>query len=59
MSVEKDFKKVVDIRFVVAMGPPGGGRNHITARYVRHFNVIYVEPYDRQSLNYIFTYFIF
>jgi dynein heavy chain, axonemal len=37
------------------MGPPGGGRNSITARYVRHFNVIYIEPYSNESLTYIFT----
>lgn len=52
---EKDFRFLQSIRFVTAMGPPGGGRNSITARYVRHFNVIYVEPYSQESLNYIFS----
>lgn len=37
------------------MGPPGGGRNSITSRYIRHFNVIYIEPYSNESLNYIFN----
>jgi dynein heavy chain len=37
------------------MGPPGGGRNSITSRYIRHFNVIYIEPYAQESLNYIFS----
>jgi len=36
------------------MGPPGGGRNSITNRYVRHFNIVYVEPYSDNSLNMIF-----
>jgi dynein heavy chain, axonemal len=36
------------------MGPPGGGRNSITNRYVRHFNIVYVEPYSDNSLNAIF-----
>lgn len=36
------------------MGPPGGGRNSITNRYVRHFNIVYVEPYSDGSLNAIF-----
>lgn len=52
---EKDFRYIQSIKFVTAMGPPGGGRNSITARYVRHFNVIYIEPYSQESLNYIFT----
>ena len=52
---EKEFRVVQSIKFITAMGPPGGGRNHITARYVRHFNVIYIEPYSQESLNYIFT----
>lgn len=37
------------------MGPPGGGRNSITNRYVRHFNIVYVEPYSDNSLNAIFV----
>ena len=41
--------------FVCACGPPGGGRNHVTARFYRHFNIInYVEMSD-ESLCLIFT----
>lgn len=32
-----------------------GGRNPITNRFIRHFNIIYVEPYDMNSLNSIFS----
>jgi P-loop containing dynein motor region len=40
---------------VVACGPPGGGRNQVTARFYRHFNIInYVELSD-ESLCLIFT----
>jgi dynein heavy chain len=40
------FRKIQDIQFVAAMGPPGGGRSNITQRYVRHFNMInYVRAY--------------
>ena len=52
---EKEFRFLQQIKFVTAMGPPGGGRNSITPRYVRHFNVIYIEPYSNDSLSYIFT----
>lgn len=27
---EKEFRKIKNVRFVAAIGPPGGGRNHIT-----------------------------
>lgn len=54
-SSEKLFKKIQSIRFVAAMGPPGGGRNFISMRYTRHFSTIYVEPYSTNSLKYIFT----
>jgi dynein heavy chain len=43
---EKDFREVQSIRFVASMGPPGGGRNFISNRYLRHFSVIYVENYS-------------
>lgn len=51
---EKEFRTIQKVSFVAAMGPPGGGRNSITNRYVRHFNIIYVEPYSDSSLNAIF-----
>jgi dynein heavy chain len=52
---EKDFREIQSIRFVAAMGPPGGGRTFITQRYVRHFSVVYVEPYSTDSLKSIFS----
>lgn len=36
------------------MLPPVGGRNVVTMRYLRHYNLIYVEPFDNESLNKIF-----
>jgi dynein heavy chain len=32
---ERTFRRIVDTVLLAAMGPPGGGRNHITARMVR------------------------
>jgi dynein heavy chain len=51
---ERDFRATQNVCFAAAMGPPGGGRNSITNRYVRHFNVLYIEPYSDSSLNDIF-----
>ena len=52
---ERSFRKLTNVRFVGAMGPPTGGRNSISSRYIRHFNVIYIEPYEDDSLKFIFS----
>ena len=44
-----------DVIFVCACGPPGGGRNHITARFLRHFNIINYVELSNGSLCLIFT----
>ena len=50
-----EYRKIIDVIFVCACGPPGGGRNHVTARFFRHFNVVnYVDMSD-ESLCLIFT----
>ena len=51
---EQTFKKLIDLQFIVAMGPPGGGRTFITQRYVRHFHMINLVPFDDGSLNKLF-----
>ncbi|XP_062507706.1 dynein axonemal heavy chain 3-like [Corticium candelabrum] len=54
---KKDTSKLelIDVLFVSAMGPPGGGRNDITGRLTRHLNVIGIESFDDLTMNKIFT----
>ena len=43
------------VQFVGAMGPPGGGRNAVTARYLRHFATISFAELADKSVQRIFT----
>ena len=44
---EKPFMDILNLIFVGAMGPPGGGRSYLSNRFMRHFNLItYTELVD-------------
>ena len=51
---ENTFRKLVDVQFLAAMGSPGGGRNNVTNRYLRHFNVVAVTEFDESTMSRIF-----
>uniref|UniRef100_A0A8C3GQP8 Dynein axonemal heavy chain 1 n=1 Tax=Cairina moschata TaxID=8855 RepID=A0A8C3GQP8_CAIMO len=46
---------LVDINFVCAMGPPGGGRNAVTPRLTRHFNYLSFTEMEDSSKKTIFS----
>jgi dynein heavy chain, axonemal len=49
-----EFRHLVDALLLCAMGPPGGGRNVITQRFTRHFNVFSVPSFNEATLTTIF-----
>ncbi|MEW5298367.1 MAG: hypothetical protein WDW36_001499 [Sanguina aurantia] len=49
------FRSIVDTQFVGSMGPPGGGRNPVTQRFLRHFNFISFTEMSDDSVARIFT----
>jgi dynein heavy chain len=51
----KEWKHLCDITFIASMLPPTGGRNVVTMRYLRHYMLLYVEPFEADSLVRIFS----
>ncbi|ESO89348.1 hypothetical protein LOTGIDRAFT_210379 [Lottia gigantea] len=49
-----EFRQLVDVNFVCSMGPPGGGRNPVTARLLRHFNFLTFTEMEDSSKKTIF-----
>lgn len=52
---DKSFRTIVDTLLVGAMAPPGGGRNFITPRMMRHFNLVTFTEFTDETLTRIFT----
>ncbi|KAI9995414.1 hypothetical protein PInf_012475 [Phytophthora infestans] len=52
---EMSWRKIVDTIVLAAMGPSGGGRNNVTPRLLRHFNLLCFSEFDDATLTRIFT----
>lgn len=48
------FRNIVDTMLISAMGPPGGGRQFITPRMQRWFNLVGFTNFDDNQMNNIF-----
>eukprot|EP00002_Diphylleia_rotans_P006932 TRINITY_DN1638_c0_g1_i1.p1 TRINITY_DN1638_c0_g1~~TRINITY_DN1638_c0_g1_i1.p1 ORF type:complete len:4126 (-),score=976.49 TRINITY_DN1638_c0_g1_i1:597-12974(-) len=49
------FRELIDVQLVCAMGPPGGGRNPISNRFLRHFNLLAFNELGDDSYRRIYT----
>ena len=52
---EMAFKTVEDTVLVAAMGPPGGGRNTVTPRLLRHFDLLTFTDFNDAVMAGIFS----
>ena len=50
-----ELRNLIDLNFIGAMGPPGAGRPFLTGRYQRHYNMVFITPFETESLSRIFT----
>ncbi|XP_050519336.1 dynein axonemal heavy chain 6 [Diabrotica virgifera virgifera] len=48
------WKDIRDVVITVACAPPGGGRNPLTPRFVRHFGMLLIPPPSEVALKVIF-----
>lgn len=52
---EPEVVKVYDTMFICAMAPPGGSRQEIYPRFLRHFNLYEISEFSNDSIFRIFT----
>ena len=47
--------ELIDLILLTAMAPPGAGKNEVTSRFQRHFNVVSILPFSDETLTRIFS----
>ncbi|CAG7817426.1 unnamed protein product, partial [Allacma fusca] len=45
---------LADLLLVTAMGAPGGGKNEVTQRFIRHLNILSIDSFDDNTMKKIF-----
>jgi dynein heavy chain len=53
--LERDKKVLENMQLLCTMGPPSTGRNMVSRRFLRHFFILFTEPFDDKSLKTIFS----
>jgi dynein heavy chain, axonemal len=51
---KKTLKKIKDVIFMACCAPPSGGRNKVTPRLFRHFNMVWMTDLSVDSMKQIF-----
>ena len=51
---ENKLIKITGLVMLGAMCPPAGGKNSVTPRFIRHFNIIACPSFDKQVMSRIF-----
>ncbi|KAG1698535.1 Dynein heavy chain 7, axonemal [Nymphon striatum] len=56
-SEQNNLSKIslLDLLFVCAMLPPGGGSNSVSPRFLRHFHIMSINPFNEETLTTIFN----
>ncbi|XP_024937311.1 dynein heavy chain 7, axonemal isoform X2 [Cephus cinctus] len=52
---EPEEVRIFDTMFICAMAPPGGSRQDVYHRFLRHFNLYSINTFSRESIFRIFT----
>ena len=53
--LDREKKILESMQLLCAMGPPSTGRNMVSRRFLRHFFILFTEPFDEKSLKTIFS----